>query len=63
LEDLEAEIFQREARLEELYQMLASPEVYRSGQRVREVQQEIQEQKEALARLYEHWEEAVELDR
>ncbi len=62
LEDLEAEIFQRETRLEELYQLLASPEVYRSGQRVREVQQEIKQQKKTLARLYEHWEEAVELD-
>ncbi|MCS7306522.1 MAG: ABC-F family ATP-binding cassette domain-containing protein [Thermoguttaceae bacterium] len=62
LEDLEAEIFQRETRLEELYQLLATPEVYRNGQRVREVQQEIEEQKQALARLYEHWEEAVELD-
>ena len=62
LADLEAEIFQREARLEELYQMLASPEVYRSGQRVREVHQEIEDQKQALTLLYEHWEEAVELD-
>ncbi len=62
LADLEAEIFQRETRLEELYQLLASPEVYRSGQRVREVQQEIDQHKQALTLLYEHWEEAVELD-
>ncbi len=62
LADLETEIFQRESRLEELYKLLARPEVYRSGQQVREVQREIADQKQALALLYEHWEEAVELD-
>lgn len=62
LEDLEAEIFQREARLEEIYQLLATPEVYRTGDRVRQLQQEIEEQKQALAQLYEHWEETVEWD-
>ncbi len=62
LSDLEAEIFQRESHLEELYKLLARPEVYRSGQQVREVQREIADQKQALTQLYEHWEEAVELD-
>lgn len=61
LADLEAEIFQRETRLEELHAMLADPEVYRSGERMRETRAEIARQKQSLAQLYEHWEEAAEL--
>ena len=57
-----AEIFAREARLDELHAALAQPEVLRSGDRVRAVKTEIGEQKEALERLYEHWNEATELN-
>jgi ATP-binding cassette subfamily F protein 3 len=62
VEDLEAEIFQRESRVEALHTALADPEVLRSGPRVREIQAEITQQQETLKTLYEHWEEATELN-
>ena len=60
--DLEAEIFERETNLEELQNSLATPEVHRDGNRIREVQAQIAEQQNSLATLYEHWEEATELN-
>jgi ATP-binding cassette subfamily F protein 3 len=60
--EIEAEIFERESRIEELQQLLTTADVLRSGPRVKEVQAEIAEQQEALAGLYEHWEEASELN-
>jgi ATP-binding cassette subfamily F protein 3 len=60
--DLEAEIFEREARIEELHQALLDPEVLRSGPRVRDINAEVAEQTVTLATLYEHWEEATELN-
>ncbi len=60
--DLEAEIFRRESRLEELHEQLADGDTHRDGQRVREIAAEIAETKEALQVLYEHWEEATDLN-
>ncbi len=60
--DLEAEILQRESRIEELHHRLAQPETHRDGDRVRQFKAEIAEQQEALQTLYAHWEEAVELN-
>jgi ATP-binding cassette subfamily F protein 3 len=60
--DLEAEIFDRESRIEALHAALASPEVLRDGNRVRDIQSEIVQQKDSLKILYEHWEEATELN-
>lgn len=60
--DLEAEILERETRLEELHNLLAQPETHRDGDRVRQVKAEITEQQETLQTLYEHWEEAIELN-
>ncbi|HEY4310045.1 MAG TPA: ABC-F family ATP-binding cassette domain-containing protein [Pirellulales bacterium] len=60
--DLEAEIFQRESRVEALHAELATPEALRDGQRVRQIQAEITEQRTALESLYPHWEEASELN-
>jgi ATP-binding cassette subfamily F protein 3 len=60
--DLEAEIFQRETALEELHQQLAQGETHRDGDRVRRIKAEISRHKEALQTLYEHWEEATELN-
>ena len=58
--DLEAEIFAMEGRLAELHAALADPQVLRDGGRVRAVHAELQQCQQALQRLYEHWEEAVE---
>ncbi len=60
--DLEAEIFERESRVEALHAELATPEALRDGQRVRQIQAEIVEQQAALKSLYPHWEEASELN-
>lgn len=60
LADLEADIFDREAKVEELHAALAAPDVLRDGRRVKEIQAEITQTQEALQTLYAHWEEASE---
>jgi ATP-binding cassette subfamily F protein 3 len=62
VEDLEGDIAAAETRLRELEQRLASPELYREGERVKEVTRAFEEAKAQLQQLYEHWEEAVELN-
>jgi ATP-binding cassette subfamily F protein 3 len=60
--EIEADIFTFEARIEELNAVLITPDVLRDGRRVKEVQGEIDDCKARLADLYEHWEEANELN-
>ncbi len=60
--DLEAEIQEREQQLQELQDRLASPDVFREGSRIKEIHAQIAETQQQLAQLYEHWEEAVELN-
>ena len=62
LPEIEAEIAQREARLDELHQLLASPDVHRDGARVKELKAELEDHETALPVLYEHWEEASEMN-
>jgi ATP-binding cassette subfamily F protein 3 len=62
VDDLEAEIAACEDRIEQLHTDMVSPEVLRDGQRVKQTQAELQQQQEALQTLYEHWEEALELN-
>jgi ATP-binding cassette subfamily F protein 3 len=62
VEDLEADIAASETRLRELEQLLGSPELYREGERVKETMRGFEETKAQLQQLYEHWEEAVELN-
>ncbi len=59
-EEIEAEILQREARLEELHALLARPETHRDGQQARRLKAEIAREQQVLQTLYVHWEEAVE---
>ncbi|MHB8899702.1 MAG: ABC-F family ATP-binding cassette domain-containing protein, partial [Thermoguttaceae bacterium] len=61
-EEIETEIFQRESALEELHTALGDPSTHRDGARVRQVKAEIDDQQEKLAALYDHWEEATELN-
>jgi ATP-binding cassette, subfamily F, member 3 len=61
VEDLEADIAREETHLRETEHLLASPELYREGDRVKTVTREFEEVKRRLQQLYEHWEEAVEL--
>lgn len=62
LEELEMEILEHEMRIEQIHSELVSPEVLRDGQQVKVRQAELQQLQEELAQLYEHWEEAVELN-
>jgi ATP-binding cassette subfamily F protein 3 len=62
VEELEAEIAAGETKMRELEQQLASPELYRDGERVQETTKAFEETKARLQQLYEHWEEAVELN-
>lgn len=60
--DLEDEIIKRETQVEELQRELAQPDVVRDGDRVRRIKAEIQREQSALKGLYEHWDEATELN-
>jgi ATP-binding cassette subfamily F protein 3 len=64
VEELEADIAQEEAHLREVERLLASPELYQGGEgdRVKTVTADFENTKQRLAQLYEHWEEAVELN-
>jgi ATP-binding cassette subfamily F protein 3 len=62
VEDLEADIAREETLLRELEALLASPDLYRDGDRVKETTQSFEDLKRRLQQLYEHWEEAVELN-
>jgi ATP-binding cassette subfamily F protein 3 len=60
--DIEGEIATCEAELAELETRLADPALYRDGDQVRAVRSRYDELKHRLAHLYEHWEEALELN-
>jgi ATP-binding cassette, subfamily F, member 3 len=62
VEDLEAEIAATETEIQTLEQLMASPELYRDGERVKQTTQAFEQAKTQLQQLYEHWEEAVELN-
>lgn len=61
VEELEKEIAELETKLRELETLLASPDLYRDGDRVKETMRSFEETKELLKERYLHWEEAVEL--
>ena len=58
---MEADIANAEARQRELEQRLASPDLYRDGDKVKQTTRDFEEIKTRLQQLYEHWEETVEL--
>jgi ATP-binding cassette subfamily F protein 3 len=60
--DIEDEIVKREALVEEYHRELAEPSVVRDGQMVRQIKAQIEEEKAALKNLYEHWDEATDLN-
>ncbi len=61
-EELEAEIASHEARAAELESALADGELYRDHARFRETMTQFDDIKAQLRQLYEHWEEAAELN-
>jgi ATP-binding cassette subfamily F protein 3 len=60
--ELEADIATAETKLREVEALLASPDLYRDGDKVKETTRAFEETKAQLQQLYEHWEEAVELN-
>jgi ATP-binding cassette subfamily F protein 3 len=62
VEDIEADIAENEDRVARLQSSLADPEVHRDGERAKEALQAFEATRARLAELYEHWEEAVELN-
>lgn len=60
--EIEEEIFARETRIMSLNEDLLRPEVVRDGDRTKAIHLEIKEEQEKIASLYEHWEEATELN-
>lgn len=62
VEDLEADIAATETTVRDLEVAMASPELYRDAGRVKQATQEFEAAKAKLAQLYEHWEEASELN-
>ncbi|MFN9371044.1 MAG: ABC-F family ATP-binding cassette domain-containing protein [Planctomycetaceae bacterium] len=60
--DLEADIATLEARVATLQELLGNPDTYRDGQKARDVKDEFEAGQQRLAELYEHWEEASELN-
>jgi ATP-binding cassette, subfamily F, member 3 len=62
VEDLEKDVMEQEELVAELEARLASPEIYRDANLVRETMTDFEVAKDRLKTLYEHWEEAVELN-
>ncbi len=62
VEDLEQEIAAEETKVRQLEASLATPEIYRDAEKVRQTTQAFEMGKERLQQLYEHWEESLELN-
>jgi len=60
--DIETDIATTERKVSDLEAAMQTPEVYKDATRVRDTMKELEQTKDALARLYQHWEEAVELN-
>ena len=60
--DIEADIAATEAKITELEFAMVSPEVYRDGERVKRTVADLEAARAKLPALYEHWDEAVELN-
>jgi ATP-binding cassette, subfamily F, member 3 len=60
--DLEDDIFIRETLVQEFQKELVQPETLRNGDKVRELTAKLTEEQEELKTLYEHWNEATELN-
>ncbi len=61
-EDIEQEIAQIEASIQQLQSDMLLPETLRDGRKMKAIQEEIAELEKKLEQLYEHYEEAIELN-
>ncbi|HEY1190213.1 MAG TPA: ABC-F family ATP-binding cassette domain-containing protein [Gemmata sp.] len=60
--DIEADIAKTETKVADLEAALQTPDVYKDANRLRDTMADLEKSKDALAQLYQHWEEAVELN-
>ncbi len=60
--DIETDIAATEAKVTALEAALQTPDVYRDAPKLMQTTADLEAAKDALARLYQHWEEAVELN-
>lgn len=60
--DLEADIATTEADIEALHKQMLEPENLRDGRKMKELQQRLADNEQQLLQLYEHYEEACELN-
>jgi ATP-binding cassette subfamily F protein 3 len=60
--EIEAEIHHREERIAEIHRLMGSAEVLRDGHQVKQLAAELHDHQQQLSQLYEHWEEAAELN-
>jgi ATP-binding cassette, subfamily F, member 3 len=61
-DDIESEIGLLEAEVAEMQDLLGQPATWRDPIRATDLQQRLGDKSAKLARLYEHWEEALELN-
>ncbi len=59
---IEADIATTEAKVASLEAALQTPDIYRDANRLRQTMADVEAAKNALALLYQHWEEALELN-
>lgn len=59
---IEQDITQTESRIEEIHNDMMQPEILRDGRRVKQLQEELASLEAQLLQLYEHYEEACELN-
>ncbi|MGL4422162.1 MAG: ABC-F family ATP-binding cassette domain-containing protein, partial [Gemmataceae bacterium] len=60
--EVEAMIATAEARIAELEELLQSPDTYRDATKLKDTMTEVERLKGSLPGMYEHWEEAIELN-
>jgi ATP-binding cassette, subfamily F, member 3 len=60
--DLEADVALHETRVEELNNQIVDPTILRDGAKIKALRAELDKVQQDLEQLYEHWEEAVELN-
>jgi ATP-binding cassette subfamily F protein 3 len=63
VEEIEVDIAEAETEVRQLEELLGTPDLYRDGERVKQTTRAFEETKARLQQLYEHWEEAVELNK
>ncbi len=62
VEDIETELAEAETELASVEELLGTPELYKDGEKVKQTTARFEELKVRIATLYEHWEEAVEMN-